>query len=244
MASDGILAGSPNLPNCVGVSMREVLSSGLGRRVVVDNDANCAALAEGWIGGAAEGRANFLLITLGSGIGSGLVLGGELYHGATGYACELGHTIVSANGRLCGCGNRGCLEAYVSESAVRSFVRDSKDPAAAAIARAVAEEGLGYAQALFAIAERGDRTAAETADEMIELLGIGLASAINLLDVPTIVIGGGIAPAALAREKRLRAAMATALFARPVSAITILAARRGNDAGAVGAARLALLAHA
>jgi glucokinase len=244
MASDGILAGSPNLPNCVGHCMRKVLSDGLGRPVAVDNDANCAALAESWAGGAAEGIANFLLITLGSGVGSGLVLGGKLYHGATGYACELGHTIVSANGRLCGCGNRGCLEAYVSESAVRAYAHESEDRTAAEVARLVANEHLGYAQALFGLADQGHAGAVRAVDEMIAMLGIGLASAVNLLDVPTIVIGGGIAPAALGRERGLRAAMASALFSRPASAITILAARRGADAGAVGAARMAMLADA
>ena len=78
MASDGVLAGSPNLPKCVGVSVRRVLSDGLGREVAIDNDANCAALAEGWRGGAAEGRRDFLLITLGSGIGSGLIFDSPL----------------------------------------------------------------------------------------------------------------------------------------------------------------------
>jgi glucokinase len=120
-------------------------------------------------------------------------------------------------------------------------VCESKSDTASEIARLVAEEGLGHAHALFQLAGRGDRGAACIVDDMIDMLGIGLGSAVNLLDVPTIVIGGGIAPAALSRETRLRAAMGSVLFARPVSAITILAARRGPDAGAVGAARLAIL---
>jgi glucokinase len=198
-------------------------------------------LAEGWRGGAAEGRRDFLLITIGSGIGSGLVIGGELYHGATGYACELGHTIVVAGGRRCGCGNHGCFESYVSESAVRSLAHESRSDTGKKIERLVDDEQLGHAEALFRLADERDEGATAIVADMMRMLGIGLASAVNLLDVPTIVIGGGIGPAALQREREIRAAMATALFARPESAVTLLAARRGSDAGAVGAARLAML---
>jgi glucokinase len=246
MASDGILAGSPNLPKLVGACVRDELSAGLQRRVAVDNDANCAAFAEGWYGGAAEGCANFLLITLGSGVGSGLVLGGGVHHGATGYGCELGHTIVCAGGRRCGCGNSGCLEAYVSESAVRSLVEEAAPVVAAngglaaRIERLVAERRWGYAHATFALADEGDDGARTIVEGMVDMLGTGLASAVNLLDVPTLVLGGGIAPGVLQREKRLRAALQRSLFARSEASVAVLAARRGPDAGAVGAARLAL----
>jgi glucokinase len=182
-----------------------------------------------------------LLITLGSGIGSGLVIGGELYHGATGYACELGHTIVAAGGRRCGCGNKGCLEAYVSESAVRSLVEEGRGETGARIERLVANEGLGTRTRCSASLPKAMLAPRRIVAVMMEMLGIGLASAVNLLDVPTIVIGGGIGPAALEREESIRRAMATALFARPVSAISLLGARRGSDAGAVGAARLAMI---
>ena len=241
MARDGVLAGSPNLPLLVGERVRSVLESGLGRPVAIDNDANCAALAEGWGGGAAGAR-DFLLVTLGSGIGSGLVLGGELWHGATGYACELGHTVVARGGRPCGCGNLGCLEAYASESAARSFVAESSGELATRVERCIVEKGHGYAQALFALADAGDVAAEKIVATMVSTLGVGLASAVNLLDVPTIVIGGGIAPAVLGRERELREAMDASLFARSESTVALLAASCGADAGAVGAARLAMLA--
>lgn len=241
MSSDGVLAGSPNLPLITGTRVRDALSAGLRRPVVVDNDANCAALAEGWRGGAADGRSHFLLVTLGSGVGSGLILDGALYHGATGYACELGHTIVAAGGRLCGCGNHGCLEAYCSESAARALAAEAGGRLAREIDRLVAERGWGHAQAMVSLAEGGDPTAERIVEEMIRMLGTGLGSAVNLLDVPTLVIGGGIGPAVLAREKHVRAAMQSVLFARSVDSVVILGARRGSDAGAVGAARLAML---
>lgn len=242
MSSDGVLAGSPNLPSLRGTRVADALSESLRRPVVVDNDANCAAVAEGWRGGAADGVMDFLLLTLGSGIGSGLVLDGELYHGATGYACELGHTIIVAGGRICGCGNRGCLEAYVSERAARALAAEAGGDLASDVDALVSARGWGHAHALFALASAGDRAAAGVADEMICKLGAGLGSAINLLDVPTLVLGGGIAPAVMERQHQLRAAIQATLFARAVETVELLAARRGSDAGAVGAARLAMLA--
>jgi glucokinase len=242
MAGDGVLAGSPNLPRLVGLGVRDALARGLARPVAVDNDANCAALAEGWHGGAAADCRDFLLVTLGSGIGSGLVIGGALHHGATGYACELGHSVVVAGGRLCGCGNRGCLEAYASESAARSLVAEAGGALERAVERLVGEQGMGHAHALDALATGGDEGARKIVDGMIDMLGTGFASAVNILDVPTFVLGGGIAPAVFAREAALRAAMQRSLFARSERSVKILAARRGTDAGAVGAARLAMLA--
>jgi len=238
MGADGVLRGSPNLPTIVGVPIETALAEALGRPVRVDNDANCAALGEG-LGGAAQGVADYLLITLGSGIGSGLVLDGQVYHGVTGYACELGHTIIVHGGRVCGCGNRGCLEAYASESAARAMLAEMNADLRSAVER-LHGEGQGYAQALFVLARDGNRAAVEVTREMIDVLGTGLASAINLLDVTMLVVGGGIAPAVLQRRSELEASMNAALFARDVSSIRVVAAVRGSDAGAVGAARLAM----
>jgi glucokinase len=241
MASDGLLAGSPNLPKVVGAPVRRVLSDALGRPVALDNDAHCAALAEAWHGGAAEGCRDFLLVTLGSGVGSGLVLRGDVHRGVSGYGCELGHTVVAAGGRACGCGNAGCLEAYVSESAARSLAHEAGPQTAQGVEDLVRRNGWGHAQSMFALADDGDAGATAIVDGMIYMLGIALASAVNMLDVTLLVLGGGIAPGVVAREDRLRAAMDTFLFARPASTVTIRGARRGAEAGAVGAARLAML---
>lgn len=241
IAADGVLAGSPNLPRMVGTRVRDALADGLRRSVAIDNDANCAALAEGWHGGAADGVPSFLLVTLGSGVGSGLVLDGALHHGATGYGCELGHTIIVAGGRRCGCGNHGCLEAYVSETAARALTAEAGGELSTKVEKLVNQRQSGYAHVLFTLADAGDATAARVVDGMVRMLGAGLGSAVNLLDVPTLVLGGGIAPAVLAREPQLRAAMQAVLFARLVDSVTVVGARRGSDAGAVGAARLAML---
>ncbi len=239
MGVDGILHGSPNLPKLVGTCVREDLVRSVGRPLTVDNDASCAAFGEG-LGGAGSGVDDYVLVTLGSGVGSGLVIGGRVYHGATGYGCELGHTIIERNGRLCGCGNRGFLEAYVSESATRSIIKERGGALANAVARSVEEDAAGHTEALFALADRGDAEAPTLIAEMIEALGCGLASAVNLLDVTTVILGGGIAPGVLARRTQLEEAIAASLFARPIGEITLLATVRGSDAGALGAARLAM----
>lgn len=239
MGSDGVLHGSPNLPALVGQPIRAALEARLARAVVVDNDASCAAFGEG-LGGAGEGVDDYLLITLGSGVGSGLVIGGHVYHGATGYGCELGHTIVERGGRVCGCGNRGCLEAYFSESAARAIVAEHGGNVQAEVMRLVGDGSSGFAQALFSLAAGGDDGLSAILDEMIDALGTGLASAVNLLDVTTLILGGGIAPGVIERRAVLERALDAALFARSVGDVEIVAAHRGAEAGAVGAARLAM----
>jgi len=244
VGTTGNLEGSPNMPALTGRPIAKELSDLLGARVVVENDANCAAYAEGWFG-AADGVADYLVVTLGTGLGSGVVIAGGLYRGSTGYACELGHSIVHAGGRRCGCGNLGCLEAYASEAAMRTIIVERDDDLTAEVLSRVSDEDEGYTQALYALAEGSAsnatvaRMAQREAEEMIRMLGIGLASAVNVFDIETVVIAGGIAPAVLSRLDDLKSAMATSLFARPIDAVRVLPSVHGNDAGSIGAARLA-----
>jgi len=236
---DGVVCGSPNLPALAGSAVERDLGDAIGGRVVADNDAHCHALAEAWIGSAAR-TGNFLLLTLGSGIGSGLVVEGKVYRGATGYGCELGHMIFRPGGRRCGCGNQGCLEAYVSEVALASRIPDEHPALGRRVEALVRERSIGHAHALFELAEAGEKEAASLADTLAGELGIAIGSAVNVFDVELVVIGGGIAPGMLARVARLRRAMAGVLFARSESAVRIEAASVGTLAGAVGAARLAM----
>jgi glucokinase len=238
---DGVVKGSPNLPALKDVPLGELLAGRLGRRVCVDNDAHCHALAEGWTG-AARGERHFVLITLGSGVGSALVLDGTVYRGATGFGCELGHLIFQPDGRRCGCGNQGCLEAYVSEVALRTRIADDVPRLAERVEGRVAARSCGYAEALFALADSGDVDAAGLGGRLCEEFGIAIASVVNLFDVELIVLGGGIAPAFLARAGRVRESMARALFARSETAVRLVPASAGVSAGAVGAARMAMLA--
>lgn len=237
----GILRGAPNLPLLVGQPLEKLFGRALGAPVVIHNDADCAALAESW-GGAAQGRDDFLLVTIGTGVGSGLVLDGRLRRGSSGYGCEFGHMIVEYEGRRCGCGNSGCLEAYVSETAAREQTRESSGSLVAAVAERIAAHGGGSAEALFDLGGRGNAEAELVAGRMVDLLGSAIGSAINVLDLSTVVLGGGIAPGFLARIERLRSAVAASLFARPVADVELLAASRGQWAGAIGAARGAMIA--
>ncbi len=166
-------------------------------------------------------------------------MGGRLHRGVTGHGCELGHMMVVYDGRRCGCGNRGCLEAYVSETGIHARLLDGDPVLRARVESIVQREAIGWAHALFTAADRGDAAAAGMAAHTIDMLGAAIASAVNVLDVPTVVLGGGIAPVVLAREERLRVAMAARLFARDVDAVAILAAAGGPLSGAIGAARLA-----
>ena len=239
---DGSLAGCPNLPRLSGQRPAEAVGAALGRTVVADNDANCAALAEGWTG-AAAGIDDYLAVVLGSGLGSGLVIGGQVYQGSQGHGCEFGHTVVRAGGRRCGCGADGCLEAYVSETALRAMVDEKGGGFAGEIASRVEAGGPGYgpASALFELASEGDDTAAGIASLMVSMLATGLASAVNAFDVVTVVLGGGMAPAFMARAGQLSSVMAPLLFARSMTEVSLVEAAAGPYAGAIGAARLAML---
>jgi len=237
----GALRGSPHLPLLVGCRVAEIVSARLATQVVVHNDADCAAVAEGW-GGAANGCEDFLMIAIGTGVGSGLVLGARLRAGASGFGCEFGHMMVVHEGRRCGCGNRGCLEAYISETAARGLVEEASAPLRAKVAARRANEGGGFAQAVFEFGSAGDAEAESIAGRMVDVLGAAIGSAVNVLDLTTIVLGGGIAPGVLARLERLRCAAGGNLFARPAGDLVIVAASRGPLAGAIGAARLGMLA--
>ncbi len=237
----GALRGSPHLPRLVGSKLAERLSSRLGTTAVVHNDADCAAMAEGWRG-AADGVDDFLLLTIGTGIGSGLVLGGKLRAGESGFGSEFGHMVVVHGGRTCGCGNKGCLEAYISETAARKHFEEALPELQHKVTMRRSERGGGFAEAIFDLGELGHRGADAISSLMIDVLGSAIASAVNVLDLTTIVIGGGIAPAVIARMPRLRAAVAASLFARPVEDVKLAAASRGPLAGAIGAARLGMLA--
>jgi glucokinase len=240
---DGTLRGSPHLPLLVGARIAAELSREMNTHVAVHNDADCAAMAEGWHGGAADGRDDFLMIAVGTGIGSGLVLGGELRAGSSGYGSELGHMTIVRNGRRCGCGNRGCLEAYISETAAGHLVEEGSPTLSAAVAERRRSTGGGAAQALFELGADGSEEAERLSASMVDVLGAAIGSAVNVLDLTTIVLGGGIAPGVLARIDRLARATEATLFARPVTDLEIVAASRGPLAGAIGAARLGI-AHA
>jgi glucokinase len=197
--------------------------------VVMENDANAAALGE-FRFGAGRGYRNLLYVTVSTGIGGGVIINGELYRGSRGLSGEIGHTIVVPSGPLCPCGKQGCLEAVASgPSIARHYAaRSGLDPTTV-----TAEE-------VFQQAERGNPRARETLEWSINLLGIGLANAINLLDPDAIIIGGGVSRAGDRLFAPLRAAVAAAAAPSPPGAVPILPAALGDAVGVLGAAALVL----
>jgi glucokinase len=224
----------------VDVAVRDVLAERVGLPVVVDNDANAAMLAE-WRFGAARGALNAILLTIGTGIGGGLVVDGRLVRGARGAAAELGHVVVDLDGPPCpgNCPNVGCLEALVSGIAIgREGLRVARDAPDSALGRALAS-GREISGALVTeLAHDGDAAARDVVALAGERLGVGITSLVNVFDPEVVVVGGGamaggdllLGPA---REVVARRALAPEL-------VRIVPTRFGAESGMLGAAALAL----
>ena len=191
----GMLRKSANLPGWDDYPVRAEIERRLGAPVILENDANVAALGEQWLG-AARGVPNMAVVTLGTGIGGGIVLGGKIWHGMNGMAGEFGHVTVEPEGYPCGCGNRGCSEKYASASAIMRMAREAitsgEAPSLAAAASADAEFG---AKSIYNLALQGDEHARRIFRTFGRYLGILLAGLINVLNLDMFVIGGGVSSA-------------------------------------------------
>lgn len=235
----GVLRYAPNLA-WREVPLRDLLSERTGLPCVVDNDANVAAWGE-YRFGAARGYRHVLAVTVGTGIGGGIVADGELLRGAHGFAAEIGHIIVEPDGPPCGCGNRGCWEQVASGRALGRLARAEveREPAGriAALARGAEASGRHVSEA----AREGDPAAAVIFATVGRRLGEGIAGLVNILDPEVVIVGGGVAEEGAVLLEPAREAFLDAVEApehRPE--VPILAATLGNDAGAIGAAALGL----
>jgi glucokinase len=220
----GTAIGSVNIP-LVDVPLRDVMTERLGLPVAIDNDGNAAAIAE-WQAGAGRGVEDMVMLTLGTGVGGGLILGGRPYRGSIGAGAELGHVVLVHDGVRCSCGGYGHLESYVSGKAADEVAREAFGPAA-------------DAHRLVRLANEGDPTANELMREIGRKLGSGLGSIVNAYDPELIVIGGGFAAAgelllAPAREVMEREAL------KPIrEGMRVVRAELGTAAGMIGAAFVA-----
>jgi glucokinase len=231
-SSAGTVYYAPNVGRFTHIEVRRRLERALGLPVMVENDANCAALGEFWRG-AGRGAESLFLFTLGTGIGGSLVIDGEVWHGANGIAGEIGHTVVMAGGPRCSCGKLGCLEAVVSATAI---VRDYRE---ATRGRAVAA-GTLTAKAVVDLAKQGDRVAGAVVRQSARALGIGIANVFHLFDPEVILIGGGVSRAG---SILIRPAVeeARSLVFPPLRArVKVKRTALGDDAGILGAAYLGL----
>ena len=237
--SDGVVMSAPNLEGWRGpVALADELGAATGLPVVVDNDATVGALGE-WTAGAGRGARNLLGVWLGTGVGGGLVLDGRPYRGAFGGAGEFGHLIVHRGGAICGCGRRGCVEAYAGRAALEGAAVTAVE-AGRPTALVEIQERLGkrrMTSAVWATAlDEGDPLATRLFGDAIDALGCGIAGAINLLDLDTVVIGGGLAEKLGAGFVEQIADATRPRVLTPDKERRFLVAELGDDAGAIGAA--------
>jgi len=237
IAADGLVHSSVNLQPIVGLNLREMVVRNMHVPVVSANDANAAALGElTW--GAGRMFNSFLLLTLGTGVGSGLILDGRLWTGADGVAAEYGHATVEPDGIICSCGNRGCLEQYASASALVVAARKALDQGEGSALARIGSEGL-TAATIAAAAESGDPLANSLFERAGRYLGIAGATIANLLNLEAIILAGGMAGSFDLLAGPMRAEIASRAFAVPAGRITVMKGELGDDAGILGAAALA-----
>jgi len=191
----GIVILTPNL-GWVDMPLRDRVADGLKLPTVLDNDANCAIYGEWWRG-AAQGVEHVIGLTIGTGIGGGIILGGKIYHGASDVAGEIGHMTIDANGRLCKCGNQGCLEAYASGPAIAARAVEGVEAGAKSALPQYVQGDLSKitAQVVYEAANDGDAYALEVVRETAKLLGAGVASLVNIFNPSVVVICGGVTQA-------------------------------------------------
>ncbi len=236
----GVVLDAPNLM-WKNVSVAAPIAQATGLPVYVENDANAAALAENRMG-AGRGAQHMMYITVSTGIGSGLILGGKLHVGAAGAAGEFGHVTMLADGPLCGCGNRGCLESLASGTAIARRAREvAVRPAGAGILLAAQGDIDAIDAELVAeVATAGDATAQAIIRTAFEYLGTAVANVLNLLNLDTVVIGGGVAQVGDMLFDTVRRMIKLHAMACMSKDVRVVGALLGADAGALGAACCAL----
>src|SRR5215472_7400547 len=259
----GKIRESPNLPGWSDYPVRDEIEKRLQAPVILENDANVATLGEKWLG-AGRHVGDIAMLTLGTGVGGGVIFNGKIWHGMTGMAGEFGHVTVEPDGQLCGCGNRGCVEQYASATAIVRMAREAiASGEAPGLAKAASGDAEFSAQAIYNLAIQGDEQTRRIFARVGRALGILLSTMINGLNLEMYVIGGGVSSAweaftpAMFEELRGRSIVYAATApADPISPgmgasgkvtpgsgrkTIITRALLGSDAGLYGAARLPLM---
>ena len=235
---EGLLVYSNNLP-FVMAPMRKLIREVIDLPVYIDNDANCAAMAEA-VAGAAKGAKDSVTITLGTGVGAGVIVEGKIYSGFNQAGSEFGHTVLVSGGIDCPCGRKGCFEQYASASALARMTREAAEKNSDSLLNKVYEQqGEWNAQIAFIAMKEGDETAKEVVDTYTSYLADGLANAINAFMPEVLVVGGGVCnegdPLLIPMREKT---MSRPYFGPGVKKTRIELAQMGNDAGIVGAAMM------
>jgi glucokinase len=236
--ANGTVRQSPNLPGWSDFPVRDDIERRLRTHVILENDANAAALGEKWVG-AGRDASGLCMMTVGTGIGGGVILDGRIWHGMDGMAGELGHMTIDPNGALCGCGNLGCVEAYAGASAITRMaaaaIRVGRSPELAREADALGEL---TAEIVYIKAKQGDLVAREIFEMVGRSLGVALANLINIFNLPLYVVGGGVARGWDAFAPALMAEVRKRSLVYRSSSTRIEPSSLGGEAGLLGAAYL------
>ena len=242
-AKSGVVTAPPNLPGWHNVPLAKRIQERLSLPAFLENDANAAALGEHRFG-AGRGAEHLIYVTASTGIGGGFILDGRLYRGATGAAAEVGHMTILPCGPLCGCGNRGCLEALASGTAI---AREAQERVARGVPTLIAELAQGDSDGISAkmvaqAADLGDAEANEILDQAMIYLGVGMANLVNLFNPQLLVIGGGLTKMGPRLFDPVRRIVDRRAFPAAASAVEIKRAQLGDDVGLLGAAAVAMTA--
>lgn len=230
-----------NVPNLNDVFITKLLSDILGKPAFLDNDVNAMSLGEFYYG-AGKGLKHVIALTLGTGVGGGIILNGELYRGASFTAGELGHMSIDRDGKSCPCGNSGCLERYVGRDGIIERFTIARNKGLDTNIEKYLENGKITPKAIAKAAEAGDALSIKVLEETGEILGSALATLVNAFNPEAIIIGGGIANAGDLILEPARKTMLRLAYAIPAKVVKVLKAELGNDAGLVGSASLAVAA--
>ncbi len=232
----GLVVVAPNL-GWRNFPLRDRIGERLNLPATLDNDANCATVGEWWQG-AAKGASNVIGMTIGTGIGGGLILDGKLFHGASDVAGEIGHTTIDLNGRHCKCGNYGCLEAYASGPAIATRAREVlvREETASLLPSLVGGRLESItAETVYRAAQQGDAVASEIVRDTARYLGTGIANLLNILNVDVVVVAGGVTAAGDALFLPMLAEVRRRAFRPAVDATRIVPGTLPGTAGVVGA---------
>lgn len=228
----------PNLPCLDNFHLGPALQNALGCPTLIENDANAAAVGEMWLG-AGRGYRNIICLTLGTGVGGGIILNGELLRGVDGSAGEIGHIGVDPfAGVPCNCGSEGCLEVYASATAIVRMTRAALPSHPTSLLHTVINL---TAEEIFKAAANGDELAIDAFKRMGEYLGVGLGSLVNLFNPEIIIIGGGVSNGWEFFHESLQRTIVQRAFPVPVNRVKVTRAECGDDAGLLGTARLAFI---
>lgn len=233
----GVVLLAPNL-GWKDMPLRDRIAKALGLPAALDNDANCAALGEWWQG-AARGTEHALTVTIGTGIGGGVILHGKIYHGASDCAGELGHTTIDMDGRRCACGNYGCLEAYASGPAIALRAAEALQSGyeSSLRARVGGELSKLTAQTVYDAAAEGDELALEVVRDTASYLGAGIANFLNIFNPQVVVVCGGVTAAGERLFGPMQREVARRAFKPAVEACRIVPGMLSGTAGVIGAAK-------